>query len=184
MLPANTAAVRLRRYPVKITAMVEQRRNWLQMAIAAALVAAIVVLTAGIYSGWWDFTAVVGRYTVTHWLGWIGSGYLAVTIPMYSVLKRVFKIQSPRLVAAHVFSNLIAFGAISVHFAYRLGPLEFTIAFGTGLVMYLVLTGIVTAGLIKHFTTSVKLQNHMTFIHRGLSLSLIIELPIHILRNT
>ena len=154
------------------------------MAIAAALVAAIVILTAGTYSGWWDFTAVVGRYTFTHWLVWIGAGYLAVTVPLYSVLKRVFKIQSPRLVAAHVFGNLVAFGMISVHFADRLGPLEVTARFGTGLVMYLVLTGIVTAGLIKHFSTSPKLQKYMTFIHRGLSLSLIIELPIHILRNT
>ncbi len=154
------------------------------MAIAAALVAAIIVLTAGTYSGWWDFAAVVGRYTFTHWLVWIGAGYLAVTVPLYSVLKRVFRIQSPRLVAAHVFGNIIAFGMISVHFADRLGPLEFTDGFGTGLVMYLVLTGIVCAGLIKHFSTSPKLQKNMTFIHRGLSLSLIIELPIHILRNT
>jgi hypothetical protein len=164
--------------------MVEQRRNWLQMAIAAALVAAIVILTAGTYSGWWDFTAVVGRYTFTHWMVWIGAGYLAVTVPLYSVLKRVFKIQSRQLVAAHVFGNIIAFGAISVHFADRLGPLEFIPGFGTGLVMYLVLTGIVCAGLVKRFSPTLQLQNLMTFIHRGLSLSLIVELPIHILRNT
>ena len=162
----------------------EQRRDWLQIWMALALVVTIIVLSTGTYFRWWNLRFDIGPFSFTHWWSWVGAAYLVVFVPLYSVLKRRSKIRFAAMLAAHVFGNLIAFGMISVHFAQQLGrPAEFAPDFGTGLAMYLIIAGIVVTGLMRRFGLVTQIQGNLGFIHVGLGLSLIFILPVHILHN-
>ncbi|PPD59090.1 hypothetical protein [Dehalogenimonas etheniformans] len=162
----------------------EQRRDWLQIGVALAIILSLIFLSIGTYFRWWDLRFDIGSFSFTHWLSWIGAGYLTIFVPLYSVLKRQSKIPFATILTVHVFGNLIAFGMISVHFAQQLGrPTEFAPDFGTGLAMYLIITGIVATGLMRRFGTVSPIYNNLRFIHVGLALSLIFILPIHILHN-
>ena len=163
----------------------EERRDTLQVWLAAAIGVAIIVGAIGSYARWWNLGYYAGDYSLAHWSGWTGAALITVMVPLFIILKRRSKIAYLKLLTAHVFGNLVAFGFLTLHMAYHLGrPAGFGPDLGTGLAMYLIFAGMVLTGVIQRFRLAPKSQGNMRFIHRGLSLSLIIILPIHVLQNT
>ncbi|MEN8615117.1 hypothetical protein ABFB09_07535 [Dehalogenimonas sp. THU2] len=161
----------------------EERRNNLQTWIAIAIGVAIIIGAVGSYARWWDLGYGIGSYSLAHWSGWISAVLISVTVPLFVILKRRSGIPYLVLLTSHVFINLVAFGLLTLHWAHHLGR-EFSPDWGTGLTMFLVISGMVLTGVIQRFRLVPKSQGNMRFIHRGLSLSLIIILPIHVLQNT
>ncbi|AKG52973.1 hypothetical protein DGWBC_0286 [Dehalogenimonas sp. WBC-2] len=165
--------------------MEERKGDGLQVWIAVAIGAATIIGAIGSYARWWNLGYHIGSESLAHWSGWIGAALITLMVPLFIILKRRSKIAYLKLLTAHVFGNLVAFGLLTLHMAYQLGrPAGFGPDIGTGVAMYLIFAGMVLTGVVQRFRLAPKSQANMRFIHRGLSLSLIIILPVHVLQNT
>jgi hypothetical protein len=162
-----------------------QNRKSIQPAAAVVLGGVILLAVIGTYSGWWKVNIIIGEFTLAHWIGWAGGAVIAVFVPLYSLLKRVFKIQSFATLSFHVFSNLTAFGLVAVHFAYQLSrPAGFGPDWGTGLGLLTVVSGIVLTGIVQRFGLAPRHYRKLRRAHIVLGITLVILLPLHILKNT
>ncbi|PVV82722.1 hypothetical protein [Dehalogenimonas alkenigignens] len=139
----------------------------------------IISLALGIHFDLIQFESVVGPYLLTHWMGWVGVGVLAVSVPAYSILKRFVKLRSKAMLPTHIFGNILAFGLITIHFAQRLRFPDFD----TGFLMYLMLSGLILTGMIKRFWYLPRINGILNYLHPGLALSLALTVPFHIARN-
>jgi hypothetical protein len=105
----------------------------LGLTLALFLVLISLFLMALIYFDWISVGFVVGPYRFHHWSVLIGSFYIAIVSPFFSVLKRSKPDSLRNLFRVHVFGNLLAFLLVSVHFAGQLSrPLEYYPDLGTG----------------------------------------------------
>ncbi len=159
--------------------MLKNKQFWL-----AVLVLIIVGFIAyANYNRWWDWRYDAGPFTTTHWLGWIGAGYLAIFNPVYSYIKRHTSGRRAGLLSLHVFSNLAAFLLVTVHYTQQTGrPAEFAAVHSTGLVLYIIVASIVITGFLRRFVVIRGLLSTWRFVHVSLTLSLYIVLIIHILQ--
>lgn len=162
-----------------------QNMKSIQPQAVALLGAVILLAVVGTYLGWWKLNIILGQFTLAHWIGWTGGVVITVFVPLYSLFKRVFKVHSATTVALHVFSNLIAFGLVAVHFAYQLSrPAGFGPDWGTGLGLLTVVSGIVLTGIIQRFGLAPRHYRKLRRTHIVLGISLVIVLPLHVLKNT
>jgi hypothetical protein len=155
-----------------------------QFYLALLLVIAIVVLSIGNYSRWWDLHFYIGPLNFHHWLTFIGTGFIAIFTPIYLIMKRHSHKHFGTLLNIHVFGNLIAFLLISIHFTQQMGrPAQFAPALGTGLTLYIIVAIMVVTGFMQRFQLIGRFLRTWRFIHVSLSLSFYIVVVIHILRN-
>lgn len=148
------------------------------------IVAAIFFLVAA-YLDWVDFGFIIGSYRFNHWLVWIGSLYIALTIPIYTMLKRRYPIRTRQLLGFHVLGNLTAFVLVSIHFSSQVSrPAAFYPDLGTGLALFISMLLLVATGFSHRFgiIKSVKPQAHR-LVHVGLALSFYLIIGIHILQG-
>lgn len=156
-----------------------------QPGAAAVLGGVILLAVIGTWFGWWKLNIIIGDFTLAHWIGWTGGAVIGVFVPAYILLKRVFKIQTFTTLSFHVFSNLTAFGLVAVHFAYQLSrPAGFGPDWGTGLGLLTALFGIVLTGVIQRFGLAPRHYRKLRVAHIVLGISLVILLPLHVLKNT
>jgi hypothetical protein len=143
----------------------------------------ILVISIGNYQRWWDWRFPLGPFSSTHWLVWIGAGYLAVFTPVYAYLKRRRTESYSTLMKVHVFGNLLAFFLISIHYTQQTGrPAEFAADQSTGLVLFILVTTMVLTGFAQRFNIIRRLVRQWRFIHVSLSISFYIVLVIHVLQ--
>lgn len=155
-----------------------------QFYYALLFILAIIVASIGNYQRWWDLHFYVGPLYLHHWLGWAGTAYIALFVPVYAILKRRYPDRYGTLVTTHVFSNLGAFLLISVHFTQHMGrPAAFAPILGTGLALYIITAIMVVTGLMQRFRLAGGLSRSWRFIHVSLSLSFYIVIIIHVLHN-
>jgi len=155
-----------------------------QFYIAVALFLAIIVLSIGNYLRWWDLHFYIGPFYFHHWLSFTGAGYIAISTPIYSIMKRRSPKRFGTLLNIHVFGNLIAFLLISIHFTQQMGrPAEFAPTLGTGLTLYIIVAIMVVTGFVQRFRLVGSFLRNWRFIHVSLSLSFYIVVIIHILHN-
>jgi hypothetical protein len=155
-----------------------------QFYLALLLVIAIVVLSVGNYSRWWDLHFYVGPLNFHHWLTFIGAGFIAIFTPIYAIMKRRSPKHFRTLLNIHVFGNLVAFLLISIHFTQQMGrPAEFAPTLGTGIALYILVAIMVVTGLMQRFHLIRRFLKTWRFVHVGLSLSFYIVVVIHILHN-
>ena len=163
--------------------MTNSRRSG-QFYIALLLVLVIIVLSIGNYLRWWDLHFYVGPFYFHHWLSWIGTGYIAIFTPIYSIMKRSSPSRFGTLLKIHVFGNLVAFLFISIHFTQQMSrPAQFAPTLGTGLTLYIIVAIMVVTGLMQRFQLVGRFLRSWRFIHVGLSLSFYIVIVIHVLHN-
>jgi carbon starvation protein CstA len=151
--------------------------------ILLIITAAFFLVTT--YLDWFDFSYSVGSYRFNHWLVWIGSLYIAFTIPVYTMLKKRYPIKTRQLLGFHVFGNLSAFVLISIHFSSQISrPAAFYPELGTGLAMFLSMLLSVSTGFSHRFgiVKNVKPQAHR-LIHVGLAFAFYLVIGIHILHG-
>ena len=155
-----------------------------QFYIAIVMVLAIITLSMGNYLRWWNLNFYVGPEYFHHWLVLIGAGYIALSTPMYSIMKRRSPEHFGTLLKIHVFGNLVAFLFISIHFTQQMGrPAQFAPTLGTGLALYIIVAIMVITGFVQRFKLAGSFLRSWRFIHVSLSLSFYIVVIIHMLHN-
>jgi hypothetical protein len=157
----------------------------LEFWAALSIIIATVILMVLDNLGWINFGFFVGPFRVNHWFVWIGTIYIAFTVPIISMLKRRYLSKVLVLFRIHVFGNLLAFLLISLHFAGQVNrPIEFYPDLGTGLALYIIMLLLVATGFTHRFQliSQIKSQTRK-FVHVGLSFSFYILIGIHILHG-
>ncbi|MCJ7713420.1 hypothetical protein MUO66_03050 [Candidatus Bathyarchaeota archaeon] len=155
-----------------------------EFILTLIILLATLILSMTSYVFWYQLLFFVGSYLFIHWLGIIATIFIAVSIPIYIILKRTSPQQSRILLKLHVFGNLFAFLVVSIHFAQNLARLAgFLQRLGDGLALYLVLLIIVTTGILERYQTSSKLQRYTKFIHKYTVIILYLIILIHTLEG-
>jgi len=154
-----------------------------EFLLSLLLLVIIAVISVGTYERWWDWRISLEYFYLTHWLAWVGMGYVAVFTPIYVFLKRYRKGSYKTLMKVHVFGNLIAFLLISVHFSQQIGrPAAFAPLHSTGLILYTFMTLVVITGFLQRFGLIYQLRNSWRYIHSSLISAFYIVIVIHILQ--
>lgn len=154
-----------------------------QFWIASILLLIIIVIGVGNLLRWWDWRVSAGPISSTHWAGVIGAGYLAIVTPIYSYIKRHAQVFLKKLLAFHVFGNLLAFLLVTIHYTQQAGrPAEFEAVHSTGLILFIVVAVMVLTGFLQRFRIIPSLMKSWRFIHVSLSLSFYIVLITHVLQ--
>jgi hypothetical protein len=127
----------------------------------------------------------VGPFRLSHWLVWIGTLYIAFTVPIIALLKQRYPTHYMTLFRIHVFGNLIAFLLISLHFLAQISrPTAVFPQLGTGLALYVDMILLVGTGFTHRFELIPQIKSQTRkFIHVGLAFSFYIIIVIHILHG-
>ena len=135
--------------------------------LSIILLSITVILSVVAYVSWFSLTLFVGPLFFVHWLGLAATIFIAALVPIYYVLKRKRPQNFKTLLKLHVFGNLFSFLLISIHFAQNTGRLSaFYPKLGEGFVLFLVLSIIVSTGMLERFGTKLKLVRYTKFVHR------------------
>ena len=161
----------------------KNRRNS-EFILTLIILLATLILSMTAYVFWYHLIFFVGSYLFIHWLGLIATIFIAVSIPIYIILKRTRPQHSRILLKLHIFGNLFAFLVVSIHFSQNLARLAgFLQRLGDGLALYLVLLIIVTTGILERYQTSSKLHRYTKFIHKYTVIILYLIILIHVLEG-
>jgi hypothetical protein len=125
-----------------------------------------VVVSVIAFVNWVELLFFVDIYFI-HWIGIAATTFIAFFIPIYYILKRTKPRKIKTLLKIHVFGNLLAFLLVSVHFSQNLGRLAgFYPRLSDGFILVLIMTVIVTTGVIERFARKPKLVKYTKPIHR------------------
>ena len=154
---------------------------WIALSIISATVCLIVVDNLGLI----HFGFFIGPFRANHWFVWIGTLYIALSVPIIAILKKRYLGKFLALFRVHVFGNLLAFLLISLHFIGQISrPAEFYPDLGTGLALYIIMLLLVATGLIHRFQLIPQIKSETRkFFHVGLSFSFYMIIGIHILQG-
>ncbi len=131
------------------------------------------------------FGFFVGPFRANHWFVWIGTLYIAVSVPIIAYFKRHKPKKYLTLFRVHVFGNLLAFLLVSLHFAGQISrPATAYPELGTGLALYIIMILLVATGFTHRFQLLPQIKSTTRrFIHIALSFSFYIIIGIHILHG-
>ena len=152
--------------------------------VAVLILLFTVIFSAVAFVNWIRLSFFVGDLFFVHWVSIVATTFIAVMVPVYYILKR----KSPRhikmLLRIHVFGNLLAFLLISIHFAQNTGRLVgFISRLGDGLALFLVLSIIVSTGLIEKFGAKLKLIRYIKFVHSYSVMIFYMVMVFHVLQS-
>ena len=143
-----------------------------------------VFFSAVAYVRWYSLGFFVGSLFFVHWLGLGATGYIAVLVPIYYVLKRSRPQNIKTLMKLHVFGNLFSFLLVSIHFAQNTGRLSgFYPRLEDGFVLFLVLSIIVATGMVERFGAGHKLVEYTKPLHRYAVAVFYLVMAIHVLQG-
>jgi hypothetical protein len=127
-----------------------------------------------------DLLAVysLGPFPLRHWMGIIGSFWIAAFTPAYVFLKRRNLSYVKELLNVHVVGNLVAFMLICVHFTYRISNAYFI---GTGLALFIAVFVLVTTGFLQKFYPVKGSYKYLRFLHISMTTAFYLILVVHIL---
>lgn len=119
-----------------------------------------------------------------HWIGWIGTLYIAFATPFYPIIKRKYPRYMSKILNIHVLGNLLGVLMVSIHFANHVTrPVSSYPDLGTGVVLYatmllLLATGMVTVTGIGH-----KFFKQIRFLHSAFAVTFYTVIVMHILQD-
>jgi hypothetical protein len=157
----------------------------LEFWVALSLIIATVCLMVADKLGWIHLGFFIGPFRANHWFVWIGTLYIAFTVPIIAMLKRRYRSKFLALFRVHVFGNLLAFLLVSLHFMGQINrPTEFYPDLGTGLTLYISMLLLVATGFTHRFRLIPQIKSQTRkFVHVGLSFSFYMIIGIHILHG-
>jgi len=167
--------------------ILKDRNFW----IAIGIILITTCLSIATFLRWFRLRFQVGPFYFTHWLGWIGSLFIAFYTPTYYILKRRNPRHVKTLIKIHVFGNLLAVMLISIHYAQQMGrPAQFYPELGTGLTLYIVMFLLVATGFLHRFGILDRLRRYRVFLphqnrflHIAITTTFYIVIIVHALRN-
>jgi hypothetical protein len=154
---------------------------WLSLLI----IFVTVVLAIGRVLNWYSLGFFVGPFRASHWLVIIGSTYIAVATPAFSILKKRLQARYEALVKFHVIGNLSAVLLVTLHFISQVTRSAANYPqLGNGLALYIVMLLLVVSGFLYRFRIIPHLNiGTNRFVHVGVALSFYILIGIHVLQG-
>jgi hypothetical protein len=139
---------------------------------------------------WVDTGFFVGPLRLSHWMGIIGTFFIALYTPIFYILKRLSPKGLKYLLNIHVFGFLISFMFITIHFAGQIGrPQQFYPELGEGIALFIILVLLVATGFIHRFQLISKkagkyYKPHFNrYYHVSITTAFYIVIIVHILIN-
>jgi hypothetical protein len=152
--------------------------------IALLIVIVAMLLVIATWLGWFRLTAVVWGQSVHHWFSFIGTGFIAIYLPIYAILKRRYPRSLKTLRPIHVYGNLLACAFISIHFSHHLTrPPQAFPDLGTGIVLYISLVILIITGFVLRFQLVNKGRNSWRWMHTGIMLTFYLVIILHVLHG-
>jgi hypothetical protein len=128
-----------------------RRLLFLVASVLVIITAIIVTLIAlDIYRVPFRLVEILGvNYPLIHWIGWIGAVYIALTVPIYPIVKRRYPKYTRKVLNFHVVGNLLAVLLVSIHFTQQLTrPPSNYPDLGTGIILYVSVILLVATGMV------------------------------------
>ena len=149
------------------------------------IIALTIFLMIAIILHWLTIGFLVGPFRLSHWFVWVGTLYIAFTVPTIAILKRRYPNRIGTMFRLHVFGNLFAFLLISLHFASQLSrPAERYPDLGTGLVLYIAMILLVSTGFLHRFRFFPKIKPQTyRFVHTGSAMAFYLIIVVHVLHG-
>jgi len=152
---------------------------WLSLLI----ILVTLVLAVGRVFDWYSLGFFIGPFRASHWLSIIGSSYIAIATPAFSILKNRLKAKYEALVKFHVLGNLSAVLLVTIHFVSqvtRSAPARLE----TGLALYIAMLLLVASGFLYRFRIIPRFNiGTNRLLHVGVALSFYILIGIHVLHG-
>jgi hypothetical protein len=157
----------------------------IDLGLALVIILLTAFLVVGRVLNWYSLGFFVGPFRASHWLVLIGSAYVAIATPAFSILKKHFQSRYEPLIRFHVFGNLSAFLLVTIHFISQVTRSAASYPrLGTGLALYIVMLLLVTSGFLYRFRIIPRLNlGTNRFVHVGIALSFYILIGIHVLHG-
>lgn len=159
------------------------RKNdfWLSLLI----ILITIILAIGRLLNWYSLGFFIGLFRASHWFVIIGSIYIAIATPIFSILKRHLQTKYEALMRFHVIGNLSAVLLVTIHFTSQVTrPTANYPELGTGLALYVVMLLLVASGFPYRFRIIQPLKTGTNrLVHVGVALSFYLLIGIHVLHG-
>lgn len=127
-------------------------------------------------------TLLGATHSLTHWISWIGTLFIAFSTPIQPIVKRKFPKHTQNILKIHMIGNLIAVLLVSIHFAHQVTRPDYT-NFNTGLILYTAMILLVSTGFIMYSGLAKKFYKQTLFFHPAFAISFYMVIIIHIIQN-
>jgi len=152
--------------------------------LAITIVIIDILVITGSFQKWFRLSGELWGESIHHWFSYVGAGFIAIYLPFFSILKRRFPNSMKNLRSVHVFCNLLAVAAISIHFSHHLTrPPEAFPALGTGVALISALGILVITGFVLRFQFARKSWSSWRWVHSGMVLSFYLIIILHVLHG-
>ena len=158
-------------------------------AVASLILAATIIVIALIFLRLWRIpfsqVEVFGiTHSSIHWVGWIGSLYIAFATPIYPIVKRKYPLHINKTLNVHVAGNLLGVLLVSIHFAHQVTrPASSYPNLGTGIVLYATMILLCATGLILVSGVGQKVFKQIRFLHPAYAITFYTVIVMHIIQD-
>ena len=135
------------------------------------------ILVAAIFLHVWRLPYVqlevfgISNSTV-HWIGWIGTIYVAFATSFYPIIKRKFPLYLNKILNIHVLGNLLGVLLVSIHFAIQVTrPADNYPHLGTGIVLYATMILLVSTGFLMISPARHKFSKQTRFLYAAYAIT-------------
>lgn len=126
---------------------------------------------------------LIEQFYLHHWFTWIGTLYIAISIPIISYLKRNYKTRRRTLMRFHAFGNLLAVMLVSIHFSQQISRPVLP-ELGTGLfILYPVMLLLVATGFTMQFLRPGRIYTSLKYLHTGVTITFYFTIVVHVLHG-
>ena len=159
------------------------------VTVASVIVAVIIIVVVLIFMRVWripffqvEFLGIT--HSAVHWIGWIGTLYIAFATPIYPIIKRKYSHLIQKTLSIHVTGNLLAVLLVSIHFAHQVTrPSSSYPDLGTGIVLYVAMIMLSATGLILITGIGRKFYRQIRFLHPAFAITFYTVIVMHILED-
>ena len=163
-------------------------RKWLTI-FASIIVVILFIVVASIFLRMWRVPFVQIEvfgvsHSAIHWIGWIGTLYLAFATPFYPIIKRKYPVYLKKIFNIHVLGNLVGILTVSIHFANHVTRPAFAYPdLGTGIVLYAAMLLLLTTGFLMVSGLGSKFFKQIRFLHPAYAITFYTVIIMHILQD-
>jgi hypothetical protein len=155
---------------------------------ALMIILVAIFLLVAVYFDWLGVSFFVGPLRFGHWLGVLGTIFIAIFTPAYYILKRRYPKRLKTMLNLHIFGNLFSFILISIHFAQQMSrPPQFYPDLGTGVISYIAVLILVSTGFLHRFKLlegrRIYPPHRNRFLHLSITLTFYLVIVFHALHN-
>ena len=151
--------------------------------IAAAIIEALIFLHL-VRLPFVQVNVFGATFSLTHWIGWIGTLYIAFTTPFLPIVKLKAPKYFGKTLNIHIIGNLVAVLLVSVHFAHQVTrSVSAYPDLGTGIVLYSAMMLLVATGILRYSGIGKRFAKQLIFLHPAFAVTFYTVIIVHILHG-